>query len=60
MAACVTAMKLAVNGLQQRLATDRQDGDAENTRHVLGQSRHLSRLQEVVEEQEVHSKEADD
>jgi hypothetical protein len=43
---------------QQRLAADREDQDAEEAGHVLGCRRDLPRLEDVVEEEEVHGEKA--
>jgi hypothetical protein len=45
---------------QKRLATDREDQDAQEACHVLGQGRRFSRLQEVVEEEEIHGEKPHD
>jgi hypothetical protein len=45
---------------QQRLSADGEDQDAEKAGHVLREGRRLSGLQEVVEEQEIHSEKAED
>src|SRR5579864_7048880 len=51
------ALELAA-GLQHRRATQREHSDAEDTGRVLGDGRDLSYLKDVVEEEEVHRKEA--
>ena len=53
------ALELATE-LQHRRATQREHTNAEDTRHVLGDGRDLSRLEDVVEKEEVHGKEAHD
>ena len=45
---------------QQRLAANGDDQDAQEPRHVLSWSRDLARLEDVVEEQNVHSEESGD
>jgi hypothetical protein len=47
-------------GPQQRLAADRENKDAQEACHVLGQRHDLSRLEGVVEEQEIHGEKAHD
>ena len=52
--------QLASRGIEQRLTTDRDDEDAQESRHILGWGRCLAWLEDVVEEQKVHGEETDD
>ena len=45
---------------QQRLAADRKYSEAQKAGHVLRQARALAWLEQVVEEQEIHSEKPDD
>ena len=51
---------LVALGLKQRLAADREDQNAQEACDVLGQGRDLSRLEDVVEEQEIYGEKAED
>ena len=52
--------ELASRGIEQRLSRDRDDEDAQESRHILGWGRSLAWLEDVVEEQKVHGEETDD
>jgi two-component system OmpR family sensor kinase len=52
--------ELGAPRLHKRLTADRENQDAQDSGQVLGQGRHLSDLEDVVEEQEVHDKKAAD
>ena len=56
----VVTGQLASRGIEQRLTTDRDDEDAQQSRHILGWGRSLAWLEDVVEEQKVHGEETDD